>query len=189
MAFSRSPNCNIKAETCHPKNENLGTWLLNLQRTWRAHRRLKWWNPDGVSKGRCSFISFRGFVVCTKCIIDRSSKWRLNIISVRSFMWTPRIYPWDVPTYRTRIANLAIKCWIIILIFARSCCSYNNILIIFGQLYSNSCYTTFSVVTLGMCIACEFHQLWAVRPCIYHIFRHLTKWLIFCRTGHVGTLV
>ena len=21
----------------------------------------------------------------------------------------------------------------------------------------------------------KFHQLWAVRPCIYHIFRHLTK--------------
>ena len=37
------------------------------------------------------------------------------------------------------------------------------------------CYTTFSVATLGMCIACEFHQLWAMRPCIYHIFWHLTK--------------
>ena len=35
----------------------------------------------------------------------------------------------------------------------------------------------------------EFHQLWATRPCIYHIFRHLTKWLIFCRTGHAGTVV
>ena len=31
------------------------------------------------------------------------------------------------------------------------------------------------------------HQLWAVRPCIYHIFRHLAKWFIFCRTGHAGT--
>ena len=39
-----------------------------------------------------------------------------------------------------------------------------------------------------MCIACEFHQLWTVRPCIYHIFRHLIKWLIFCRTGHAGTV-
>ena len=55
-------------------------------------------------------------------------------------------------------------------------------------LYSNSCYTTFSIATLGMCIACEVNQLWAVRPCIYHIFRHLTKWLIFCRTGHAITV-
>ena len=37
-------------------------------------------------------------------------------------------------------------------------------------MYNNSCYTTFSIATLGMCIACEFHQLAAVRPCIYHIF-------------------
>ena len=86
--------------------------------------------------------------------------------------------------YCTRMANSALRCQIIILITARSLCSYNNILINFGQLYSNSCYTTFSIATLGMCIACEFHQLWAVRPCIYHIFQHLTKWLIFCRTRH-----
>ena len=45
------------------------------------------------------------------------------------------------------------------------------------------------IATLGMCIACEFHQLWAARPCIYHIFRHLTKWLIFCRTGHACTVI
>ena len=78
--------------------------------------------------------------------------------------------------YRTRMANSALKYRIITLITARSLCNYNNILINFGQLYSNSCYTTFSIVaTLGMCIACEFHQLWTVRPCIYHIFRHLTK--------------
>ena len=73
--------------------------------------------------------------------------------------------------YHTRMANSALKCQIIILITARSLCSYNNILINFGQLYSNSCYTTFNIATLGMCIACEFHQLWAVKPCIYHIFR------------------
>ena len=69
---------------------------------------------------------------------------------------------------------------------ARSFCNYNNILGNFGQLYSNSCFTTFSIATLGMCIACEFHQLWAVRPCIYHIFQHLTKWLMFCLTGHAS---
>ena len=40
-----------------------------------------------------------------------------------------------------------------------------------------------------MCIACEFHQLWTARPCIYHIFRYLTKWLIFCRTGHACTVI
>ena len=77
--------------------------------------------------------------------------------------------------YRTRMANSALKCRIIILITARSFCSYNNILINFGQLYSNSCYTTFSVATLGMCIACEFYRLWAVMSCIYHIFQHLTN--------------
>ena len=75
----------------------------------------------------------------------------------------------------TRMANSTLKCRIIILFTARSFYSYVNILIDFGQLYSNSCYTTFSIATLGMCIACEFHQLWAVRPCIYHIFRHLIK--------------
>ena len=32
--------------------------------------------------------------------------------------------------YRTRMANSALKCWIIILITARSFYSYNNILII-----------------------------------------------------------
>ena len=100
---------------------------------------------------------------------------------------------WDkwyvgVAIYRTRMPNSALKCRLIILITARSLCSYNNFLINFGQLYSNSCYTTFSIATLGMCIACEFHQLWAMRPCIYHIFRHLTKWLIFCRTGHACTV-
>ena len=90
---------------------------------------------------------------------------------------------------RTRMANWALKCPIIILIIARSSYSYNNILINFGQLYSNSCYTSFSIATLGMCIACEFHQLWAVRPCIYHKFWHLTKRFIFCRIGHAGTLM
>ena len=76
---------------------------------------------------------------------------------------------------RTRMANSALKCRIIILIN-------------FGQLYSNSCYTTFNIATLGMWIACEFHQLWIVRLCIYHKFRHLTKRLIFCRTGHARTV-
>ena len=80
------------------------------------------------------------------------------------------------------MANSTLKCRINILITAMSLCSYNNILINVGQLYSNSCYTTFSITTLGMCIACEFHQLGTARPCIYHIFQHLTKWLIFCRT-------
>ena len=60
--------------------------------------------------------------------------------------------------YHTRMANSALKCRIVILITARSFCNYNNILIKYGQLYSNSCYTTFSVATLRMCIACEFHQ-------------------------------
>ena len=91
--------------------------------------------------------------------------------------------------YCTRMANSALKCRIIILITARLLWSYNNILINFRQLYSNSCYTTFCIATLGMCIACEFHQLWAVRPCIYHLFRHLTKWLILCRTGHACTVI
>ena len=86
--------------------------------------------------------------------------------------------------YRTRMANLALKCRIINLITARSLFSYFNILIKFGQLYNNSCYTNFTIATLGMCIACEFHQLWAVRPCVHHIFWHLTKWLIFSRIGH-----
>ena len=54
--------------------------------------------------------------------------------------------------YRTHMANSALKCRIIILITARSLCSYNNILINFGQLYSNSCYTTFSIAALGLCI-------------------------------------
>ena len=85
------------------------------------------------------------------------------------------------------MANSALKCWIIILIIVRSLCNYNNILVNFGQLYSNSCFTTFSIATLGMCIACEFHQLWAVRPCTYHILQHLTKWLIFfCLNGHAS---
>ena len=35
-----------------------------------------------------------------------------------------------LPHYRTRMANSALKCRIIILITARSLCSYNNILII-----------------------------------------------------------
>ena len=61
-------------------------------------------------------------------------------------------------------ANSTLKCRIIISIIARSFCSYNNILINFGQLYSNRCYITFSIATLGMCIACEFHQLWVERP-------------------------
>ena len=91
--------------------------------------------------------------------------------------------------YRTRMANSTLKCRIIILITARSFCSYNNILINFEQLYSNSCYTTFNITTLGICIACEFHQLWAVRPCIYQMFRHFTKWLIFCRIGHACTVI
>ena len=86
------------------------------------------------------------------------------------------------------MANSALKCRKIIVITARSFYNYNNVLINFGQLYSNSCYTTLSIATLGMCIACESHQLWAVRPCIYHIFRHLAKWLIFCRTGHANTV-
>ena len=77
--------------------------------------------------------------------------------------------------YRTRMANSALKCKTIMLIIAMSLCNYNNILINFGQLYNNSCYTTFSITTLDMCIAFEFHQLWAVRPSIYHIFWHLTK--------------
>ena len=85
--------------------------------------------------------------------------------------------------YRTRMANSALKCRTNTLITARSFCSYNNILINFRQLYSNSYYTTFNIATLGLCIACEFHQLWAVRPCIYHILWHLTKWLILCRIG------
>ena len=94
--------------------------------------------------------------------------------------------------YRTHMANLALKCQMTILIIARSLCSYNNILINFGQVYSNSCYTTFSIAALGMCIACEFQQLWAMRPWLYHIFRHLTKWLVFlpnwpCKNGIVPT--
>ena len=91
-------------------------------------------------------------------------------------------------TTRTRMPNSALKCRIIILITARSFCSSNNILIKFGQLYSNSCYTNFSIATLGMCIVCELHQLWAVRPRIYHIFRHLTKRLIFSRTGRASSV-
>ena len=51
--------------------------------------------------------------------------------------------------YRTRMANSALKCRIIILIVARSLCNYNNTLMNFGQLYSNSCYTTFNIATLG----------------------------------------
>ena len=31
-------------------------------------------------------------------------------------------------------------------------------------------------------------SLWAVRPCIYHIFQHLTNWLIFCRTSRASTV-
>ena len=93
-----------------------------------------------------------------------------------------------IPVYRTRMANWALKCRIIVLITARSFYSYNNILINFGQLCTNSCYTSFNIATLDVCTACEFHQLWAVRPCIYHIFQHLTKWLIFCRNGHAGTV-
>ena len=89
----------------------------------------------------------------------------------------------------TRMANSALKCKIIILNTARSLCNYNNILINFGQLYSNSCYTNFNNATLGMCIACEFHHIWTTRPCIYHIFQHLTKWFIFCRTDHACTVV
>ena len=77
--------------------------------------------------------------------------------------------------YRTLMANFTLKCRIIILFTVRSFYTYDNIFINFGQLYSNSCYTTFNIATLGMCIACEFHQLWAVRPCIYHIFQHLIK--------------
>ena len=56
----------------------------------------------------------------------------------------------------TRMANSALKCRITILIIAMSFCSYSNILINFGQLYSNSCYTIFSIATLGMCI----HSMW-----------------------------
>ena len=41
--------------------------------------------------------------------------------------------------YRVRMANSALKCRLIILIIVRLLCSYNNILINFGQLYSNSC--------------------------------------------------
>ena len=62
-------------------------------------------------------------------------------------------------------------------------------LINFGQLYSYSCYISFNIASLDMCIACEFHQLWAVKPCIYHIFRHLTKWLVFLRNGHASTVL
>ena len=51
---------------------------------------------------------------------------------------------------------------------SRSFCSYNNILVNFGQMYSNSCYTTLSIATLGMCIACEFHQLWVVRLFVHY---------------------
>ena len=47
------------------------------------------------------------------------------------------------------MANLALKCRILILNIARSFCSYNNILINFGQLYSNSCYTIFQCCNFG----------------------------------------
>ena len=40
----------------------------------------------------------------------------------------------DVENYRIHMANSALKCRIIILIIARSFCSYNSILINFGQL-------------------------------------------------------
>ena len=101
----------------------------------------------------------------------------------------PKIERGNSLGYHTPMANSTLKCRIIILFTARSLCSYANILISFGQLYSNSCYTTFRIATLGMCIACEFHQLWAVRPCIYHIIRHLIKWLIFYRIGHADTVL
>ena len=89
------------------------------------------------------------------------------------------------------MATSALKCRKIILIIVRTFSNYNNILINFGQLYSNiySCSTIFSIATLGMCTTCEFHRLWAVRPCIYHIIWHLTKWLIFCQTGHASTVI
>ena len=104
------------------------------------------------------------------------------VVVIRSWYllisWTKYIVPPSCFHYCARMANSALKCRISILITARSLCSYNNILINFGRLYSNNCYRTFSIATLGMCITCKFHQFWAVRPCIYHIFGHLTKWLI-----------
>ena len=51
--------------------------------------------------------------------------------------------------HRTRLANSALKCRIINSITARSLCSYNNILINFGHLYRNTCYTTSSIANFG----------------------------------------
>ena len=121
------------------------------------------------------------FMLRTQVLSQRSTRKFIEIVKVaqNSFCFmcsTMALPPFGcLSYYDTCMANSALKCRIIILIIARSLCSYNNIVINFGQLYSNSCYTTSNIATLGMCIACEFHQLWVVRPCIYHIFWHLTK--------------
>ena len=103
------------------------------------------------------FVCFYAEFLCKMVLLYRVKCWSEN----------PRyLYPHG--QFDTQVSNNYFNT-------GRSFCSYNKILINFGQLYSNSCYTTFSIATLGMCITCEFHQLWAVRPCIYHIFWHLTK--------------
>ena len=57
------------------------------------------------------------------------------------------------------------------------------------RFFSSLLYTTFNIADLNVCIAFKFYRLWATRPCIHHMFRHLTKRLIFGRTGHAGTVV
>ena len=89
-----------------------------------------------------------------------------------------------------RMANSALKCRIIILITASSLCSYNNILINFGQLYNNSCYTTLNIATLGMCIYSMWISSTLDSDALYlsHISA-LHQMTCFCRTGHAGTVL
>ena len=78
--------------------------------------------------------------------IRKSFSWTNTVINFKDFEsihsrsskmnWQQTYWGSSLFSCRTRMANSALKCRIIILITARSLCNYNNILINFGHVYS-----------------------------------------------------
>ena len=116
-----------------------------------------------------SFINWLG-VLLFICVSGRRTIFWIEIGSHCQIFLTPlHSTPYPHGQFGTQVPN--------------NCFNYCKVILQFQQyfnqlgavVYSNRLLYNFTIATLGMCIACEFHQLWAMRPCIYHIFWHLTK--------------
>ena len=96
---------------------------------------------------------------------------KFNIVKRK---WPPKRMSYT----RTRMANSALKCRIIISIAARSLCNYNNILINFGHVYSMWISSTLGSEVLYLSHISEPHKMTyflAELAIMYGIWCHISQ--------------